>query len=178
MSLTPQKNPKLIVYINEFARYDSQGKLLCRNRSCENYPKFPYRKYCSKKCNRDFRRWYYHNFYWERVRSDIFKRDNYICQICKRQFRCRYRRGGFARSARLECDHIIPRSLFKELGYKFDTFENKVSATLDFLHNHNNLRTLCHSCHREVTCTYLAGYRTSIKNADIRIGHTKCKLNK
>jgi 5-methylcytosine-specific restriction endonuclease McrA len=146
----------MIVYINEFDRFDSEGKLLCRNRCCINYPKLPYRKYCSKKCNKDFRHWYYHNFYWERVRSDIFKRDKYTCQICNKKFLYRYRRGGFARSSHLECDHIIPRSLYKELGYRYDTFENKVKATLEFLHNHNNLRTLCNSCHRQVTCKFLA----------------------
>ena len=60
---------KMIVYIGEFDKFDGNGKLLCRNSSCVNYPKFPYRKYCSKKCNKDFEHWYYHNFYWERVRS-------------------------------------------------------------------------------------------------------------
>jgi 5-methylcytosine-specific restriction endonuclease McrA len=94
--------------------------------------------------------WHYHNFYWDRIRSDIFKRDNYVCQICKRRYPYTYRRK-FARSNKLECDHIIPKSLYKQYGYEFDTLENKVKATLEFLHNPDNLRTLCHTCHKQVT---------------------------
>ena len=67
----------------------------------------------------------------------------------------RYRRR-FARSKKLECDHIVPRSLYEQSGYKFDTLENKIRATLEFFHNHNNLRTLCHDCHRSVTSRYLS----------------------
>ena len=145
----------MIVYIEEFDKYDSKGKLLCRNTHCNDYPKSPYRKYCSKKCNKDFRHWYYHNFYWERVRSDIFKRDRYTCQICKRAFPYTYRRR-FARSKKLECDHIIPKSLYGQQGYKYDTLENKIKATLEFFHNHKNLRTLCSDCHKQVTAKYLS----------------------
>src|SRR5918997_1547595 len=75
----------------------------------------------------EFRRWYYHNFFWERVRSDIFKRDKYTCQLCKRKFQYRYRRK-FVRSANLECDHIIPRSMYQQMGYKYDTLENKIKV--------------------------------------------------
>src|SRR5919198_4334370 len=148
-------NSKMIVYIGEFDKYDNNSKLLCRNSGCLNYPKFPYRKYCSKKCNREFERWYYHNFYWERVRSDIFKRDNYTCQICKKKYAYTYRRK-FARSKKLECDHIIPRSLYEQYGYKYDTLENKIKTTLEFLHSHNNLRTVCYDCHKHVTSKYLS----------------------
>ena len=150
-----KKALKLIVYIQEFDKYDSYGMLLCRNTNCNNYPKLPYKKYCSKKCNKDFQRWYYHNFYWDRVRSDVFKRDNYTCQICKRKYTYTYRRK-FARSKKLECDHIIPRSLYKQYGYKYDTFENKIKTTLEFLHSHNNLRTVCYDCHKHVTSKYLS----------------------
>jgi 5-methylcytosine-specific restriction endonuclease McrA len=146
---------KMIVYIQEFDKYDERGRLLCRNFNCPNYPVLPYRKYCSKECNKKFRRWYYRNFYWERVRSDIFKRDRYTCQLCKRQFLYRYRRK-FVRSSNLECDHIIPRSMYQELGYKYDTLENKVRATLEFFHNHSNLRTVCTDCHKKITSTYLS----------------------
>ena len=124
-----------IVYIEEFDKHDIDGSLLCRNIDCKNYPRSPYRKYCSKKCNKDFRRWYYHNFYWERVRSDIFKRDNYTCQICNRSYPYRYQRS-FPRSKKLECDHIIPRSLYEQNGYKFDTLENKIKATIEFFLNY------------------------------------------
>jgi len=149
------KNQKFIVYIQEFDKYDDNGKLLCRNPSCNSYPKLPYKKYCSKTCNKEFEHWYYHNFYWDRIRSDIFKRDNYSCQICKRRFPYTYRRR-FARSNKLECDHIVPRSLYKQLGYQFDTLENKINVILEFFHNPDNLRTLCYTCHKSVTTKYIA----------------------
>ena len=146
---------KMIVYIREFDKHDDNGKLLCRNTKCTNHPVLPYKKYCSKKCNQEFRRWYYHNFFWDRVRSDIFRRDEYTCQICKRAYRYNYRRK-FVRSANLECDHIIPRSMYQRLGYKYDTLENKIKVTVEFFHNHNNLRTVCRECHKQVTSTFLS----------------------
>jgi 5-methylcytosine-specific restriction endonuclease McrA len=155
VSVRPETASRKIVYIKEFDKRDIDGSLLCRNIGCENHPRSPYRKYCSKKCNKEFRHWYYHNFYWERVRSDIFKRDNYTCQICTRSYPYRYHRR-FARSKKLECDHIIPRSLYEQNGYKFDTLENKIKTTLEFFHNHNNLRTLCRDCHKRVTSKYLS----------------------
>ena len=166
MAVSLETPLRKIVYIEEFDKHDSGGNLLCRNIDCKNHPRSPYRKYCSKKCNKDFRRWYYHNFYWDRVRSDIFKRDNYTCQICKRNYPYRYRRR-FARSKKLECDHIVPRSLYEQNGYKFDTLENKIRATLEFFHNHNNLRTLCHDCHRGVTSKYLSIKFRALKQESI-----------
>ena len=35
---------KMIVYIQEFDKYDSNGNLLCRNTMCPNHPKSPYKK--------------------------------------------------------------------------------------------------------------------------------------
>ena len=115
--------------------------------------KYPFRKYCSRECNKQFEKWYYHNFYWDRVRSDIFKRDNYTCQICRKNIPIHIEK--FVRSRRLECDHIIPRSLYKKLGYRFDSLENKIKMITEFLHNHNNLRTLCNECHKRVTKEFL-----------------------
>jgi 5-methylcytosine-specific restriction endonuclease McrA len=158
-----QSRFNMIVYIGEFDKKDSQGRLMCRNTPCNNYPVAPYRKYCSRSCNREFRRWYYHNFYWERVRSDIFRRDNYTCQICNQRYPVRYR--SFIRTRNLECDHIIPRSLYEEHGYRCDSLENKVKTTLEFLHNHNNLRTLCRKCHKTITSKYLSGKKKS-SNSD------------
>ena len=145
---------KKIVYIEEFDKRDIEGNLLCRNIGCVNHPELPYRRYCSKKCNREFRRWYYNNFYWDNIRLKIFKRDKYTCQICKIDYSYRRRRW-FNRHRNLECDHIVPKSLFEQRGYKFDTLENKVKATLEFFHNPSNLRTLCYHCHRRVTAGYL-----------------------
>ena len=153
--MTPiaKKSSKIIVYIREFDKYDDLGKMLCRNTQCSSYPRAPYRKYCSKKCSSTFRRWYYHNFYWDRVRSDVFKRDDYTCQICKKKYAYRYRK--FVRSKNLQCDHIVPRSLGSKHGYTFDTFENRMRAVLEFLHNRNNLRTVCQTCHKRLTSEYL-----------------------
>ncbi|TLX66983.1 MAG: HNH endonuclease [Thaumarchaeota archaeon] len=143
-----------IVYIREFDKFDSMGNSICRNTGCQNLVKYPFRKYCSKGCSKQFEKWYYHNFYWERVRSDIFKRDNYTCQICRKKYPYTYRKK-FARSKRLECDHIIPRSLYKELGFRFDSLDNKIKTITEFLHSHDNLRTLCKECHKGVTKEYL-----------------------
>lgn len=143
-----------IVYIREFDKFDSMGNTICRNTGCQNLIKYPFRKYCSKECNKQFEKWYYHNFYWDRVRSDIFKRDNYTCQICRKKYPYTYRKK-FARSYRLECDHITPRSLYKKLGYRFDSLDNKIKTITEFLHSHDNLRTLCKECHKKVTKKYL-----------------------
>ncbi len=155
---------KKIVYIGEFDKRDAEGNLICRNVGCINHPQPPYRKYCSKKCNREFRRWYYNNFYWEKVRSNIFKRDSYTCQICRIDYSCRNRKK--YRRRNLECDHIVPRSLFEQRGYKFDTFENKIKATLEFFHSPNNLRTVCYSCHKHVTAIYLRGKHVVTESAE------------
>lgn len=144
----------MIVYIGEFDKHDKNGIPLCRNTNCMNFPRRPYRKYCSKKCNIEFRRWYYKNFFWNKVRLDIFKRDNYTCQICKKKFPIFYRRGKI-KVRKLECDHIIPKSMFREMGYRFDNKDNKIKTVLEFFHNHDNLRTLCKSCHKEITSEYL-----------------------
>ena len=53
-------------------------------------------------------------------RTEIFKRDDYICQICKK-------RGG-----KISADHIIPFSISKELRYEL-----------------SNGRTLCWDCHKK-----------------------------
>src|SRR6476469_10216528 len=145
---------KNIVYIGEFDKYDITRKAKCRNTGCNNLIRPPFRKYCSIKSNRQFERWYYHNFYWDRVRSDIFKRDNYTCQICSKRYPYTFRKK-FARSRGLECDHIVPRSLYEKLGYRFDSLENKVKTIIEFLHNHDKLRTLCRECHKKVTKEYL-----------------------
>ena len=160
MSLTSQKNPKLIVYINEFARYDSQGELLCRNRSCENYPKFPYKNIVRKNVIRTFDVGTITIFIgtvcdliYLSVITIVVRFEETVSLAVEGEADLRDLQGWNATT--------LSKSLFKQLGYKFDTFENKVSATLDFLHNHNNLRTLCHSCHREVTYRYLASAHSS-----------------
>ena len=78
-----------------------------------------------------------------------------LVRFAKRAFPYTYRRR-FARTKKLECDHIIPKSLYGQQGYKYDTLENKIKATLEFFHNHKNLRTLCSDCHKQVTAKYLS----------------------
>jgi 5-methylcytosine-specific restriction endonuclease McrA len=46
--------------------------------------------------------------------------------------------------------------MYQQMGYKYDTLENKIKVTLEFLHNHSNLRTVCSDCHKRVTSTYLS----------------------
>src|SRR5437867_4142712 len=128
-----------IVYIREFDKFDSMGNTICRNTGCQNLIKYPFRKYCSKECNKQFEKWYYHNFYWDRVRSDIFKRDNFTCQICRKKYPYTFRRK-FARSRGLECDHIVPRSLYKKLVVLYFFFYlflfNYVTKFNFFLHRY------------------------------------------
>ncbi len=56
---------------------------------------------------------------------------------------------------KLECDHIIPKSMFLEMGYRVDNKDDKIKTVMEFFHNHDNLRTLCKTCHKEVTSKYL-----------------------
>src|SRR5688500_1996898 len=44
----------LVVYINEFDRIDEEGKQKCRNNDCENLICKPFRRYCSRKCSKEF----------------------------------------------------------------------------------------------------------------------------
>jgi len=141
---------KFIVYINEFDRIDGEGNLKCRNNNCENLVCKPFRKYCSRKCSKDFTKWYNKNFYWRNIRNSILRRDDYTCQICGLKLNKKKRHNKKIENW-LECDHIIPKSYYSFLGYNFDTLENKVRTVLEFLHNENNLRTLCYQCHKEVT---------------------------
>ncbi len=141
---------RLIVYINEFDRLDEEGNQKCRNNDCGNLVCKPFRKYCSRKCSVEFTRWYNKNFYWRNIRNNILKRDNYTCQICGLKLNKKKRHNKKIANW-LECDHIIPKSYYTFLGYNFDTLEDKIKTVLEFLHNENNLRTLCYKCHKEVT---------------------------
>jgi 5-methylcytosine-specific restriction endonuclease McrA len=141
---------KFIVYINEFDKYDENNEPICRNLNCNRRVCKPFRKYCSKKCNRDFSKWYNSNFYWSKVRNSVLKRDNFTCQICEIKLHKKKRYNKVMKNW-LECDHIIPKSYYYNFGYRFDTLENKIKTILEFYHNKDNLRTLCYKCHKEVT---------------------------
>jgi 5-methylcytosine-specific restriction endonuclease McrA len=150
MNNTEGRNEKFIVYINEFDKYDENSEPICRNINCTNRVCKPFRKYCSKRCNKDFSKWYNSNFYWSKVRNSVLKRDNFTCQICEIKLHKKKRYNKVMKNW-LECDHIIPKSYYYNFGYRFDTLENKIKTILEFYHNKDNLRTLCYKCHKEVT---------------------------
>lgn len=139
---------RLIVYINEFDKVDELGNSICRNTDCNNLVCKPFRKYCSLQCSKQFTKWYNTNFYWRNIRNSVLKRDNFTCQICGIRLDRRKRMNKGLKNW-LECDHIIPKSFYKFLGYEFITLEDKVKTILEFVHNSNNLRTLCYKCHRK-----------------------------
>ncbi len=153
MNNTEGKNEKFIVYINEFDKYDENSEPICRNINCTNRVCKPFRKYCSKRCNKDFSKWYNSNFYWSKVRNSVLKRDNFTCQICEIKLH-KKKRYNKVKKNWLECDHIIPKSYYYNFGYRFDTLENKIKTILEFHHNKDNLRTLCYKCHKEVTINH------------------------
>ena len=135
---------------------------ICRNTKCEKSIKPPFKKYCSNKCSERFEKWYYNNFNWDNTRTQIFKRDNFTCQNCKKKYPYKlslsypfiYKKNIIV-SSYLECHHIIPRSLYKDLGYSLDSKDNKIKAITEFLHNYKNLKTLCKKCHKTITKEYI-----------------------
>ena len=48
------KAKRFIVYIKEFDKFNENNEPLCRNLNCTNKVCKPYRKYCSKKCSKEF----------------------------------------------------------------------------------------------------------------------------
>lgn len=75
------------------------------------------------------------SFKYRQWRSDIFTRDDYICQVCKE-------RGG-----QLQADHC-PKT-FKEIFYKYKIKSLEDAYSCEELWNINNGRTLCIDCHRK-----------------------------
>jgi len=67
-------------------------------------------------------------------RSDVFTRDNFICQLC------------FIRGNRINADHVKSFSLIMS-GNNILTIEDAISC--EELWNINNGRTLCERCHRK-----------------------------
>ncbi|MER5175120.1 MAG: hypothetical protein ABJB76_08365 [Candidatus Nitrosocosmicus sp.] len=153
MNSAKDKIENFIVYINEFDKYNEIHEPICRNLNCNNKVCKPFRKYCSKKCSKEFSRWYNSNFYWSRVRNSVLKRDDFTCQICEIKLH-RKKRYNKLKKNWLECDHIVPKSYYYSFGYRFDTLENKIKTILEFLHNKDNLRTLCYICHKRVTINH------------------------
>jgi 5-methylcytosine-specific restriction endonuclease McrA len=149
------KISNFIVYIHEFDKFDESGNQKCRNHNCMKSVCKPFRKYCSKKCSIQFTKWYNANFYWRNIRNQVLKRDNYTCQICGIVL---HRKKRFNKPLKnwLECDHIIPKSYYYHLGYQFDTLDNKVKTILEFIHNGNNLRTLCYKCHKNLSANVVS----------------------
>ena len=149
------KISNFIVYIHEFDKFDESGNQKCRNHNCMKSVCKPFRKYCSKKCSIQFTKWYNTNFYWRNIRNQVLKRDNYTCQICGIVLHRKKRFNKLLKNW-LECDHIIPKSYYYHLGYQFDTLDNKVKTILEFIHNGNNLRTLCYKCHKNLSANVVS----------------------
>ncbi|MBA3751059.1 MAG: hypothetical protein H0X03_09265 [Nitrosopumilus sp.] len=164
-SITKDKIKKFIVYINEFDKFDENNEPVCRNNECIKKVCKPFRKYCSKKCSKEFSKWYNSNFYWSRVRSSVFKRDDFTCQICEIKLHKRKRYNKLKQNW-LECDHIVPKVYYYDFGYRFDTLENKIKTIIEFFHNKDNLRTLCYNCHKQVTLNNKRQKRLMIKSED------------
>lgn len=148
--ISSQKIVKFIVYIHEFDKFDESGNQKCRNHNCIQSVCKPFKKYCSRKCSSQFTKWYNANFYWRNIRNQVLKRDKYTCQICGIVLNKKKRYNKQLKNW-LECDHIIPKSYYYHLGYQFDTLDNKVKTILEFVHNGNNLRTLCYNCHKKLS---------------------------
>ena len=77
-----------------------------------------------------------HSVEYKKWRVEVFKRDNFTCQICR------------VRGKYLEADHIKPFSLYPELR-------------LDI----SNGRTLCKTCHKNSISTYLLSPAYKFPNA-------------
>ena len=98
-------------------KLDDFGNKLCRN--CDKPIASGRRHYCSWSCMAVFNR--DHN--WRHVRSDVLRRDKYICCICEKRFP----------KSELQVDHTIPVQMGGRL------FEKA------------NLRTMCRECHKAKT---------------------------
>lgn len=133
--------------LNLFNRKDTAGNRICRNIFCIKPPKDGY--YCSVTCKKKFFDYYEKKYMWANVRLSIFKRDKYICVICRR----------FNVVKDLECDHIKPVSLMAYYGYT----KVNLKAFDEYIYNEKNLRTLCKACHKNVTLTYMSN-KEYIKN--------------
>ena len=70
-----------------------------------------------------------YGYQWEKLRKGILKRDRYLCQPCERQ--------GIATPA-TEVDHITPKAK-------------------DGTDEHDNLQSICQSCHRAKTKAETSG---------------------
>lgn len=77
-----------------------------------------------------------HCFEYRQWRSDVFTRDDFVCQIC------------FIRGGRLNADHFPKR--FRDLIYENNIKSLEDSLNCSELWDINNGRTLCEQCHRKI----------------------------
>jgi len=85
-------------------------------------------------CSRRCRWKFRGHYFWDSARSFVLLRDRYTCQVCGRRRRAR----------ELDVDHIV------EIA--------RGGAALEYA----NLRTVCRTCHREKTRTFLHEARSSV----------------
>ena len=146
----------MIVYIQEFDKYDNSGKLLCRNTKCSNHPLYcPIRNTVLKNVIGNLDDGIITISFGIVSGQTYLGVTDILARFVRRSFFSNIEESLLDRT-NLECDHIIPRSLYQQLGYKYDTLENKIKVTIEFFHNHSNLRTVCRDCHKQVTSTFLS----------------------
>lgn len=75
------------------------------------------------------------SFKYRQWRSDIFTRDDFVCQICS------------VRGGKLQADHF-PKT-FNDIFYEYNIKSLEDAYNCEELWNINNGRTLCYKCHRE-----------------------------
>lgn len=85
---------------------------------------------------------------WEKVRAEVLKRDNYLCQCqhCKKEKRT---------SLATEVDHIVSRAKAQALGWTPERTEHP-----------DNLQAINHDCHKRKTTEENGG----IPKPKVRIG--------
>ena len=126
-------------------RWCLNGKGKC----CECGKDLPSRRrlYCSDKCHNIFLA--KHVKVWQWYREEIFDRDKWKCVVCGVTVHL----GSTPLETRAECDHILAYSLGGDFW------------------DENNLRTLCHECHKKKTKEDVCCKKNDYKN--IRLGIQK-----
>lgn len=97
------------------------------------------------------RRQIYHSFEYKIWRNSIFKRDKFMCVLCKSD----------SSEKKLNVDHIYPFSLICD-KYNIQTLEQGLECSE--LWNLNNGRTLCIECHKKTDTYGIKLVRSQLKN--------------
>jgi len=156
-------------YINS-RYYDEKEKLRMSSKKgfcwiCGKKLKGKRKQYCSDEC---FKKWFKQfnpPFFWNDIKTEIFKRDNYTCKKCGRtekQLEEWYKTSIKYHNKKIICDHIIPIALG---GDERDL---------------NNLQTLCVDCNMIKTSEdikKIAELRREIKGIKKNANTTQTKIS-